>query len=74
VICISHLPAIAACAERHFSVRKDVRRDRTTSAVEALDSQGRVSEIARMFGGTPAGAESPVSIRHAKELLEASRG
>ncbi|MCB9666740.1 MAG: DNA repair protein RecN [Myxococcales bacterium] len=51
VICITHLPQIAAFADTHFSVRKAVRAGRTFSAIGELDSEERREELARMLGG-----------------------
>ena len=66
VICITHLPQIAAHALEHFVVCKIRERGRTLTRVERLDREGRLHEIARLLGGRP---ESPAARRHAKELL-----
>lgn len=52
VICITHLPQVAACGERHFVIRKSVGGGRTRTDVIALDASRRVEEIARMLGGS----------------------
>jgi DNA repair protein RecN (Recombination protein N) len=51
VLCITHLPQIAARASTHFRIDKAVRRDRTVTSVQRLDAQGRIEEIGRMLGG-----------------------
>ncbi len=67
VICITHLPQIAAFADHHLTVRKTVARGRTLSAVVALeDPEERAREVARMLGG---GEPTPIALRHARELL-----
>jgi DNA repair protein RecN (Recombination protein N) len=52
VLCITHLPQIAACADTHFAIEKRVDRGRTHTSVARLDAGGRVEELARMLGGT----------------------
>ncbi len=52
VLCITHLPQIAARASTQFRIEKQVRGDRTVTSVERLDEAGRVDEIARMIGGS----------------------
>jgi DNA repair protein RecN (Recombination protein N) len=51
VLCITHLPQIAARATTQFRIEKYVRGERTVTAVDRLDDKGRVDEIARMIGG-----------------------
>jgi DNA repair protein RecN (Recombination protein N) len=51
VLCITHLPHIAAYADMHFSIEKHVDAGRTRTRVTALDQAGRVEELARMLGG-----------------------
>jgi DNA repair protein RecN (Recombination protein N) len=70
VLCITHLPQIAARASTHFRIDKIVRRDRTVTTVQRLDGEGRIEEIGRMIGG----ASVTESVRtSARELLSASR-
>ena len=66
VLCITHLPQIAAFADRHFRVEKGVRGGRTRTAIRPLEGDARVDEIARMAGGERAGEATR---RHARELL-----
>jgi DNA repair protein RecN (Recombination protein N) len=74
VVCITHLASIAACAEKHFTVEKDIKGSRTHTSVKELAENERVLEIARLFGGVkvPKTGDS-VSIKHARELLSVSR-
>src|SRR5690606_41826541 len=51
VLCVTHLPQVAAQGHGHFRVSKAVEGDSTHSAVAALDEKGRVEELARMLGG-----------------------
>ena len=51
VICITHLPQVAATASSHFVVTKDVARGRTFSNLHEVTGKGRQEEIARMLGG-----------------------
>ncbi|MDW8308576.1 MAG: DNA repair protein RecN [Verrucomicrobiales bacterium] len=64
VLCITHLPQVAAPADAHFVVTKRVEAGRTVSEVSLLDRAGRVAELTRMLGGGDAAAR-----RHAEALL-----
>ncbi|MFH1474809.1 MAG: DNA repair protein RecN [Chloroflexota bacterium] len=67
VLCVTHLPQIAAHADAHFAIHK-VRRDgRTVTEVRRLDDEGRVGELAAMLGGAGGG---PAAEASARELLE----
>ncbi|MFQ5665201.1 MAG: DNA repair protein RecN [Candidatus Binatia bacterium] len=65
ILCITHLPQIAAQADHHFAVEKHVARGRTTTSARRLANDERVGELTRMLGG--ASAESQ---RLARRLLE----
>ena len=52
VLCITHLPQIAAYADTHFQIDKRVDARRTSTTVRRLDHENRVDEIARMLGGS----------------------
>ncbi len=67
VLCITHVPHIAAYATRHYNVSKAVRGGRTTTNVEVLDSPARIQELARMIGGAKV---SDATILSAREMLE----
>lgn len=51
VLCISHLPQVAAFGEAHFLVKKETRGDRTVSTIVRLSDEERTSELARMLSG-----------------------
>jgi len=70
VLCVTHLPQIAAFADKHFVVEKEQRRGTTVSRVSALDRGEQVQEVARMLGGV----EITDKIRRAaRELVERSQ-
>jgi DNA repair protein RecN (Recombination protein N) len=68
VVCITHLPQIAALADAHFVVDKTESRGRTSTTVKRLTASERVEEIARMIGGIKVG---DAARRAAAELLGA---
>ena len=51
VMCVTHLPQIAAIADNHYLIRKEERGGRTYTQVNLLDREGRIAELARMYGG-----------------------
>jgi DNA repair protein RecN (Recombination protein N) len=51
VLCITHLPQIAAYADSHFEIEKHIERGRTLTTVKRLDAAERIEEISRMLGG-----------------------
>ncbi len=69
VLCVTHLPQIAALADAHFVVRKRVERGRTLTEVEQLDDLARVEELARMLAGETV-TES--ARKHAREMMKQS--
>ena len=68
VLCITHLPQIAARGDAQFLIEKSIRGSRTVTRVERLDQEGRIEEIARMIGGASISEQTRAS---ARELLEA---
>lgn len=70
VLCVTHLPQIAALGGTHFRVEKRVSGERTQTNVVRLDAQGRVRELSRLVGGAE---DSPSSIAHAQNMLEDAR-
>lgn len=66
VLCITHLPQIAAYADTHFLIEKQVEQGRTLTSVRRLDHAGRVEELARMLGGVSVTAQLRAS---AEEML-----
>src|SRR5687768_5075019 len=69
VISVTHLPQIAAMADSHYVVRKEVYNGRTFTQVARLSEADRVSEVARMLGGVKI---TERTVRHAEELIEAT--
>ena len=66
VIAISHLPQIAAKAEAHFFVYKETKGARTVTAIKNLAPEDRVTEIAKMIGGS---SPSTLALQNARELI-----
>ena len=66
VLCVTHLPQIAAMADAHFSVEKGERDGRTYTRVERLEQAGRENELSRLIGGEQV---SEALRRSAAELL-----
>ncbi|MFI5266246.1 MAG: DNA repair protein RecN, partial [Chloroflexota bacterium] len=66
VLCITHLAPVAALAGAHFKVRKLATGDRTGTAVDHLDGEARIEELAEMLAGVPIGEPARAS---ARELL-----
>ena len=58
VLCVTHLPQVAALADTHIVVGKRIRGDRTTTYAEVLDRPARAAELAAMLGGAEPGAEA----------------
>jgi len=69
LLCVTHLPQVAAYADRHFRVRKRVHSGRTRAGIARVSGQDRVDELARMLGGK---RPTSASRRHASELLDAA--
>ena len=67
VLCVTHLPQIAAHADAHYRIAKRERDGRTVTEVERLDREGRIVELAAMLGGGPG---DPASLASARELLD----
>jgi DNA repair protein RecN (Recombination protein N) len=66
VICVTHLPQIAALANFHYVVEKEIRKGRTFTRVKKLNDKERVSEVARMLGGIKISEQAR---RHAAEMI-----
>ncbi len=65
VLCITHLPQVAAMADNHLYISKSVENDRTKTHVNALETAEKIEEIARMLAGTEI---TKLTLEHAKEL------
>jgi DNA repair protein RecN (Recombination protein N) len=66
ILCVTHLPQIAALADSHHIVRKEVVKDRTSTTVDKLKEGERVEEVARMLGGIKITERTR---RHAEEMV-----
>ena len=64
VLCITHLPQVAAAANRHYLVAKHVESGRTLTEITPLEEESRIAELARMLGG-----DREITRQHARELL-----
>ena len=67
VLCISHLPQVAAMADTHLYITKDTSTTRTKTFVKPLENEEKIKEIGRMISGVEI---TNVTKEHAKELLE----
>ncbi|WP_414042961.1 DNA repair protein RecN [Macrococcus animalis] len=70
VICISHLPQVAAISDQHLYIEKIEQDDRTTTHVTELDGESRVKEVARMISGVEV---TPLTLEHAAELINQNK-
>ena len=72
MLCVTHLPQVAAQAHRQLKVSKEGDRKAVRTALAVLDDNGRVEEVARMLGGVKVTAQT---LAHAREMLaEAAAG
>ncbi len=70
VLCVTHVPQIAALADRHFLAEKNEKKGRTVATVRLLEGRERVEEVARMLAGEKV---PETALRHARALLEAGK-
>jgi DNA repair protein RecN (Recombination protein N) len=70
VLCVTHLPQIAAFADQHFLIEKKEHSGRTKTSVRLLEDSERVEEVARMLSGAKL---TDTSLRHAEQMVKASR-
>ncbi|SEI47187.1 DNA repair protein RecN (Recombination protein N) [Allopseudospirillum japonicum] len=66
VLCITHLPQVAALGDQHWRISKHVEQEETRTQVQVLDTQGRIQELGRLLGGIHV---SDHTIAHAQALL-----
>ena len=66
ILCVTHLPQVAACANWQWQVSKNAEKDQIRSRVSVLNADDRVEEIARMLGGVEI---TPITRQHAREML-----
>ena len=67
VLCITHLPQVAAYGQTHFAVVKEVAGGRTRTLIARLNREQRIEELGRMLGGRDL---TSVTLKHARELLQ----
>ncbi len=70
VLCVTHLPQVAAFADQHFLIEKKEKQARTATSVRLLAATERAEELARMISGATV---TDTSRRHAEQMLRASR-
>ena len=70
VLCITHLPQIAAFGDQHFLIEKTVKQGRTQTEIRLMEAPQRVEEIARMLSGAKL---TDTSLKHAEHLIEMSQ-
>ncbi|MFC5590963.1 DNA repair protein RecN [Sporosarcina soli] len=66
VLCISHLPQVAAMADQHYLIKKNVEDDRTRTSIQDVIDSERIEELSRMLSGAEI---TPLTLKHADELL-----
>ena len=67
VICVTHLPQVAALGHHHYQVSKQTTKKKTSTDISPLDPIQRIDEVARMLGGVEITAQT---LSHAKEMIE----
>ncbi|MGB0079988.1 MAG: DNA repair protein RecN [Terracidiphilus sp.] len=70
VLCVTHLPQIAAFADQHLAVEKREQDGRTSTRIRVLDDRARTHEVARMLSGAKV---TDTSLQHAAQMIAASR-
>ena len=70
VLCVTHLPQIAAFADQHFLIEKQEKQGRTKTSIRALTTTERAEEIARMLSGATV---TDTSRKHAEQMLKTSK-
>lgn len=66
VLCISHLPQVAAMADQHYMIKKEVNNNRTMTSIENVLDVDRTNELSRMLSGAET---TTLTLKHAEELL-----
>lgn len=70
LLCVTHLPQIAAMADTHFKIEKIVKENKTSTFVHKLDEEGQFEELARMLGGAKV---TDITIKHSKEMIKLAK-
>src|SRR5699024_2381213 len=67
LLCITHLPQVAAMSDQHLLIKKIENKERTTTSIKELTSETKISELGKMITGTKL---TDTAMEHAEELLE----
>ena len=70
VVCVTHLPQVAALGHHHYQVSKQTDQNTTVTEINPLDDKQRINEIARMLGGIKITEQT---LSHAKEMIESAQ-
>src|SRR5699024_7533393 len=70
VLCITHLPQVAAMADQHLLIEKEEATNRTTTRIKELTDKAKINELGKMITGTKL---TETAIEHSEELLELTR-
>ncbi len=70
ILCVTHLPQVAAQGQNHWTVQKQARNGQTRTGIAVLTARDRIDEVARMLGGMKI---TPQTVAHAKEMLQHAR-
>ena len=73
VICITHLPQIAAMADAHFVIEKNVVDDYTKTSITRLSEKGEIEELSRMLGGMNISDAVRENAKEMKEFAKANK-
>ena len=73
VLCITHLPQLAAFGDRHFQIRKQITENRTTSNIHIMSEEERISELAQMMGGGQAAEQAAGELRAQARLMQQNK-
>jgi DNA repair protein RecN (Recombination protein N) len=71
ILCVTHLPQVAAQAMHHFQVQKTTQKKTTQTAITKLHQEERIQEIARMLGGVQITEQT---LAHAEEMINLASG
>ena len=74
IICITHLPQIAAMADTHFMIQKTVEQDRTVTGIEKLQEEESLLELARLLGSENITEAVLSNAREMKEMAKKAKG
>jgi DNA repair protein RecN (Recombination protein N) len=70
VICVTHLPQVAALGHHHYQVSKSTNQKTTVTEIKPLDNSQRIDEVARMLGGIKITEQT---LSHAKEMIDSAQ-